>query len=87
MSLKVSTQLRGTRDLYVGRPSSRLGYGFGVQSNETAVRILKLPEDQLLPTWESCVKRLEPLNRSLEDRARQGASRAKVWVCSVHIIG
>ena len=47
--------------------SEQLGRGFGAQANETVRKILELPIEDLLPTWEAAARRLLAQKLTLDD--------------------
>ena len=47
--------------------SEQLGRGFGAQANETVRKILELPMEDLLPTWEAAARRLLAQKLALDD--------------------
>jgi hypothetical protein len=48
-------------------PSGQLGRGFGARSNEAIRKILELPMEDLLPTWETAARRLLAQKLALDD--------------------
>ena len=51
--------------------SGQLGRGFGARANEAIRKILELPMEDLLPTWEATARRLLAQKLTLDDEVEK----------------
>ena len=67
--------------------SGQLGRGFGAQANETVRKVLELPMEDLLPTWEVAARRLLTQKLALDDEINKGRGLSvcgpSTWSCAL----
>jgi hypothetical protein len=70
----------------------QLGRGFGARSNEAVRKILELPMEDLLPTWEAAARRLLAQKLALDDEINKERElsvcdhfRSSTWYPVLHL--